>query len=260
MEVGEEDIYPPPPSFVDEPFDSADPTFTTALDPAIPAIFRDTTPYSQEEPWGIMEGETDRQYQLFSYYRSLGLARTKGEVVKHFRISTNHIYKTAKENDWDARCRAWDMTRERLYTLELMEETREMAKAHGNIARKGVLALASVFEALVSRMEEDPERWADELAEMSTKQMMLIAQRSAQVIPNLMNAERLSRGMPTELVATHATADVNVNVQTTDDLAAILSGLFGAIGPGRNGDGSEGSAEIVDAVVVDDGSGEDPPY
>lgn len=206
-----------------------------------------------------MEGETEREYQLFSYYRSLGLGRVKTEVAKHFEISNVHIYRTAKANDWDGRVRAWDIFRERIYTAELTEETREMAKVQASIARKGLMALGSAFEELVSRME-DPERWQDELAEIPTKQLMMIAQRSAQVIPNLMNAERLSRGMPTEITATHTTVDHNVNVQTTDDLAAILTGLFGAIGPGRDDAYSTSDEDVVDAVVVDDRGGEDSPH
>lgn len=250
--MGEEvDLSPPPPSFVDKAFDTAD-------DPAIPAVYRDLIPYSVEEPWGMMEGEREREYQLFSYYRSLGLGRVKGEVAKHFEISGPYIYRIAKENDWDSRVRAWDIFRERIYTAELTEETREMAKVQANIARKGLMALGSAFEALVTRMEADPELWQQELDEIPTKQLMMIAQRSAQVIPNLMNAERLSRGMPTDIIATHTVVDHNVNVQTSDDLFAILTGLFGAIGPGRDGSIGTSEEDVIDAVVVDDRSGEDP--
>lgn len=206
----------------------------------------------------MMEGETEREYQLFSYYRSMGLGRVKGEVAKHFEISGPYIYRAAKDNDWDGRVRAWDIFRERIYTAELTEETREMAKVQANIARKGLMALGSAFEALVTRMEADPELWQAELDEIPTKQLIMIAQRSAQVIPNLMNAERLSRGMPTDIIATHTTVDHNVNLQTTDDLAAILTGLFGAIGPGRQYVDGTSVEDVDDAVVVDDRGGEDP--
>lgn len=205
----------------------------------------------------MMEGETDREYQLFSYYRSLGLGRVKSEVSKHFEVASPYIYRVAKENDWDGRVRAWDIFRERIYSAELIEETREMAKVQASIARKGLMALGSAFEELVTRME-NPEVWQEELAEIPTKQLMMIAQRSAQVIPNLMNAERLSRGMPTEIVSTHTTVDHNVNVQTTDDLALILAGLFGAIGPGREYVDGTPTQDVVDAVVIDDRGGEDP--
>lgn len=207
----------------------------------------------------MMEGETEREYQLFSYYRALGLGRVKSEVSDHFEVAAPYIYRTAKANDWDGRVRAWDIFRERIYSAELIEETREMAKVQASIARKGLMALGSAFEELVTRME-NPEVWQEELAEIPTKQLMMIAQRSAQVIPNLMNAERLSRGMPTEITATHTTVDHNVNVQTTDDLAAILTGLFGAIGPGRDDADLTSAFDVVDAVVVDDRGGEDPAY
>lgn len=249
IEIGEDEIYPPLPNGKAKPLDTS-----VALD--VSTAFLDATPYSIEEPWGLMEGESSRDYQLFSHYRAQGLGRVKLQVAKHFKLSPPVIYRAAEANDWDHRCRAWDVYREKIYTAELVEQTRDMAKVHSNVARKGILALASAFENLVERMEADPELWKAGLEEIPTKQLMTIAQRSAQVIPNLMNAERLSRGMPTELISTHSTVDHNVNLQTTDDLALLLAGLFGAIGGRENADGSDRPYEVIDAVVIDDGGGE----
>lgn len=259
MEVGEDDLYPPPPNGQVTPFDGSDPNFL-ATNPALPVdatYLPDVTPYSTDEPWGMMEGETARDYQLFSYFRALGLSRTKGEVAKHFEISSNYVYRCSSENDWDSRVRAWDVYREKIYTLGIVEETRGMAEIHGRVAAEGILALASAFQELVSRMNGDPELWKDELAEIPTKQLIGIAQRSAQVIPNLMNAERLSRGLPTEISAqlNLSRSESTITLQSTDDLAEILSGLFGVIG-NRGSAESERSEEVIDAVVVDDGDGE----
>ena len=253
MEVGEENLYPDPPTGKTAPLDTS-----TVLD--ISTVFLDATPYSAEEPWGLMEGESAREYQFFSHYRAQGLGRVKNQVAKYFNISPSLIYPIAAKNDWDNRCRAWDVYREKIYTMELIEETRDMAKVHATIARKGVLALGSAFENLVERMEADPELWKAELADIPTKQLITLAQRSAQVIPNLMNAERLSRGMPTELISTHSTVDQRITVQTTDDLALILSGLFGALGGREDDAGTDRPLQIIDTVGDDVGSGEDSAY
>lgn len=249
MEMGEDELYPSPPDGKAALLDTS-----VALD--VSTAFLDATPYSTDEPWGLMEGESSLHYQYFSHYRAQGLGRVKLQVAKHFGIGPQVIYNTAKDNDWDNRCRAWDVYREKVYTMALIEETREMATVHANVARKGVLALASAFENLVERMEADPELWKAELEEIPTKQLITIAQRSAQVIPNLMNAERLSRGMPTELISTHSTHDHTVTLQSTDDLALLLAGLFGAIGGRTDADGSDRPVEIIDAVVIDERGGE----
>lgn len=255
MEMGEDDLYPPLPDGKAAPLDTSDPSVTSvALE--VSTAFLDATPYSVEEPWGLMEGEASRDYQYFSHYRAQGLGRVKLQVAKHFAVSPPVIYRVAKDNDWDNRCRAWDVYREKIYTAEIVEETREMARVHANIARKGIVALGSAWENLIERMESDPELWRAELEEIPTKQLITIAQRSAQVIPNLMNAERLSRGMPTELISTHSTHDHTVTLQSTDDLALLLAGLFGAIGGRADADGSDRPVEIIDAVVIDERGGE----
>lgn len=253
MELGEDDLYPDPPNGKTVPLDTS-----VALD--ISTSFLDASPYSAAEPWGLMDGESSHEYQYFAHYRAQGLGRVKNRVATHFEVSPAAIYRVAEKNDWDNRCRAWDVYREQIYTAERIEETRDMAKVHANIARKGIIALASAWEHLVGRMEADPELWKAELEEIPTKQLIVLAQRSAQVLPNLMNAERLSRGMPTELISTHSTVDQRITVQTTDELALILGGLFGALGGRQNDDGPDRPLQIIDAVGDDVGSGEDTAY
>lgn len=206
----------------------------------------DIEPFSEDEPWGIMATETDREYALFSHYRSLGITRTRTATAKHFSISTVHISKVSKERNWDARCRAWDDYREKIYTAELIMGVKEMAHKHAEIAREGVTALATTFEAIVSQLanEEDREQFLAQLAELPVKTQLAIAQRSAQVIPNLMSAERLSRGLPTEISAELHLTDARVTIQTTDDLYAIISGLAGPLAVARSSDPEEEIIEV----------------
>jgi len=188
-------------------------------------------PYSEDEPWGRMATETPREYQLFDFYRSLGLMRQKTAVAEHFGLSRNSIQMIAHGKNWDIRCRAWDDKLERIYTTELLLSVKDMAEIHAEKARAGIEALSVIFTAIGEQMT-DPTELAflmDELKTLPIKTQMQIAKGAAQVMPNLMGAERLARGLPTELSATIGMTEHRVTIQTTDDLATIIGGLIGPL-------------------------------
>lgn len=224
----------------------ADPEPTFANFPAtkkdLPA---DIEPFSQEEPWGIMFTESSRTYQLFDHYRSLGITRTHRAVADFFDLSRQYVDQVATKFNWETRVRAWDDYRERVYTTELLLGVKEMAHKHAEVAAQGVAALATAFSGIVESMADPDSREAflAEIAELPVRTQLALAQGSARVIPGLMNAERLSRGLPTEISAELRVSEARVTIQTTDDLADILLGIAGPLAVSRSGD-SEG--EIVD--------------
>lgn len=203
-------------------------------------------PFSEAEPWGKMINETPREYELFSQYRSQGIARTKRATARHFDLSSIRITKVATSRNWDARVKAWDDYRERVYTMELIQGTKEMAHKHAEIARSGIEALSVAFAGIVEAManEDDRDALLAELADMPAKHQIALAQGSARVIPNLMNAERLSRGLPTEISQEFHTHDARVTIQTTDDLADILAGIAGPLAVSRSGEPEEEIIEV----------------
>ena len=188
-------------------------------------------PYSEDEPWGRMATETPRDYDMFSYYRSLGITRQKTQVAEKFGLTRNTIAMAAHKRNWDARCRAWDEKLERIYTTELILGVKEMAAIHAEKARAGIEALSVVFTAIQEQVS-DPTELAylmDEIKTLPIKTQMAMAKGAAQVMPNLMGAERLARGLPTELTAAIGLNEHRVTIQSVDDLATIISGLAPAL-------------------------------
>lgn len=220
-----------------------------------PALLPDVLPYSEEEPWGRYENETAREYELFDAFLNLGLTRTRQKVVEKFKISRAHVDRVAKEFNWEDRATSFDDVKERVYTTTRLEEVRDMAKYHAAIARKGVVALASSFEALIHRMEKEPDKWAEELSDMSVRTLFSLAHKSAQVLPNLMNAERLSQGLPTEVHGNLSITDHRITITTSDDIAGIVAVLANALG--QNGDSEEGVL-VIDGREIEAGEGADP--
>lgn len=207
----------------------------------------DIVPFSEYEPWGKMETETGRDYELFSEYRASGMSRTFTATGKHFSITQVYISKVARKHDWVDRVRAWDQYREQIYTTEVIESIRKMAHDHADIANRGIKALSMVFDELIERMENDPLH-EEELAAIGFRSLFALAEKAARAVPNLMNAERLSRGLPTEISANITVKENRIVIQTTEELAEIVQGLGGvldAIGEIDEGD------DIIDVSAIE---------
>lgn len=247
LDEADEWPYPDP----DEAFTAPGPPLDDAIPPDASITYLDDplkdpefVLFSEDEPWGKMSNESDRQYRYFFDYRNLGIAREFKTIAKRFNVSAGHIGQVAKENRWEERVLAWDLLRERIYTKEMLMGVRQMAQEHVKIAGDGLKAMAAAFNAISRRQQRDPAGFDAELDTMPIKSLITIAQRSAQVVPSLMAAERLARNMPTELVAVQIDQKVTVSVA---DLTDIVKGLASSLPP-RDDSGSD----IVDAEVVDD--------
>lgn len=210
----------------------------------MPEAPAELVPYSEFEPWGKMDEETDRDYELFSHYLASGLGRTYGATARHFQISQAYISKRAHKHDWPDRVKAWDDYREMVYTSLVIEKTKKMAEEHAGIAAKGIAALAIVFDEILNRAK-DPELMKLELEEMSTRALFGLADKAARALPNLMGAERLSRGLPTELTAEVQVKENRVTVQTTEELSEIINGLQQVLDTGDDD-------EVIDIEEVED--------
>lgn len=202
-------------------------------------------PYSEHEPWGRRSDETDTEYKYFLQYRSQGFNRELQAVAIRFNISRSHVGSTARRLDWHARAVAWDIERERVYTAEMLNGTRQMARKHVKIARKGLKALAMVFDEIDNRMD-DPA-FVAQLSSLPPKTLIALAQRSAAVIPNLMQAERLARNLPTEITSVHV--DHDIRSQSLDDIAEIVAAFVTSVP----------RPQLIEGTVVEDDAGEPGP-
>jgi len=185
----------------------------------------DIIPFSEFEPWGKMEEETGRDYELFSHYRASGLTRSQSATARFFKISQTYVSKVYHKRDWEERAQSWDKYREQVYTTEVIEGVKAMAREHAGIANKGIKALSIVFDELLSRVEDNDPIHQQEIKELGLKPLFALVDKAARAIPNLMNAERLSRGLPTELSAQVIVREDRILVQSTDELAEIVKGL-----------------------------------
>ena len=206
----------------------------------------DTDDDGQPQPWAQLEHETDTQYAHFQFYCSLPLAkRTYAAVAHHYNRKL--MLGIPKDNDWPGRVSAWDQERARIYQIEVWEELQDMGRRHGPILVDAIEAIAIPLQVMAERMRADPEAVLAELGEKNLVQLHAMSIKSARALPNMMQTERLVRGLPTEITHNIQSGKVeHVHTPDLSEVVEILQGLHAA-----------GSLQLDGETVIDVGSEDD---
>ena len=243
---------------IDQTVDLTDEDVGT-VEPAMSDIYRN--------PWDRRDAESDYHWQMFKNYRNGGITRSLKATARWSMKQTwadprvgsdkNGNSLRAKEertramsatHDWPTRVFEFDKEQERQYQLARSESIREMAERHGTIIQDAIKGLMVPIEALNHAIEDDP-LFVQELSKTDKKKLIDLANRASRTIPSLMSAERLARGMPTEIVGGVVEHQVIHSIER-DRIGEVLE-VLGQAGfvPNTLTAGEPGA--VVDAEVVD---------
>ncbi len=240
---------------------------TDDLDQSVLAVPISDVVNEYQNPWDRLPDETNYKWDLFCHYRDSGLQRTfiataaygeslfkewrensKGTGDKPRTKSRNRISRYSTKHRWKERAYAYDKEQERLYQLARSEAIRDMAARHETVIEKAIDGLMAPIEALSTAMATDPD-FVSNLSKTDAKKLIDLSNRAARTIPSLMAAERLARGMPTEIVGGVVEHQHVVSVER-DQIGEIL-GVLERAGVLDVGGSDSDFGEIVDAEVVD---------
>ncbi len=216
------------------------------------------------EPWDRQEDESDYMWELFKHYRNYGLKRSyretaewvmnnKARWVDHKKVKVGlsytkpNISSYGRKHRWRERVFKYDQEQERLYQLARSESIREMADRHAANIVDAIEGLMVPTRALAVAMEED-EDFLSKLSNTNANKLVAMVTSAARTMPNLMNAERLARGMPTEIIG--GTVEHQHVVVERDQIGEVLA-ILGQAGVLAVGQPDSGPGEIVDAEVVE---------
>ena len=212
-------------------------------------------------PWDRRDDETDTAWELFSHYRDQGPKRTVAGTARHahenhlgnkdlktFDKYRNSVRRYSETKHWSERVFAYDVEQERIYQLARSEAIREMAVRHEVQIEKAINGLMLPIDALTMAMADDPE-FVESLSSFDKKKLIQLANLAARTIPSLMAAERLSRGMPTEIVS-GVVEHQHVTSVDRDQIGEILA-VLGQAGVLDVAGTDIESGNIVDAEVVE---------
>ena len=208
--------------------------------------------------WERQINESARDFDLFRAYRDMGTARSHSKVAEQVGMTTMSVSQVASRRNWTERIRRFEMWQDQLYQDTLRQETLDMARRHAVEAQKTLDALMAPIRALQDRINENPELVQAELEDKDIKVLMGMVQQSARVMPSTMNAERLARGLPTEITQTEGTIHHEVDHGNTERLTDIILALKAADlldGPAPARD----VGEIIDAEGYEVDPGDPPP-
>jgi hypothetical protein len=133
------------------------------------------------EAWDRIGGESSRAFELFAYYRDEGLNRSLRKTAEAFNVSTRLLEKMSSRHSWQMRVRAWDREQDRQRQLDNRVAQRVMADRHAALA---TLAQQKALERLQALKPN----------ELTPTEAMRLLEMGVRI-------ERLSRGVPTEHVA-----------------------------------------------------------
>lgn len=220
-------------------------------------------PADYVEPWNRQPDETPTAWKYFKHYRDQGLGRTHAVTAEHYGVSRSTINNTyARPYKWADRIRAWDRYQDTIYQQQRVQGIREMADRHTDQVMAAIESLLLPGQALALRVADDPDFLAS-LSKSDAKKLIQLHQASSRVLPNMFAAERLARGMPTELVEHTGEVGLVSHDYSRDQVAEIIvalggTGALAALGGEGAGDERGGAGEpegIVDAEIVDEDPG-----
>jgi len=155
-----------------------------------------------ETIWDQLEKETPLAYEAFCSYLALGPGRTLKAAAEnlHGDDSTKRsrsFSRWSSQNNWVNRARAWDRAMAREKHQEALKERRrqgrKMADRHANNIQGLMGVLLEPAKILADKLGDKKEQ--DKLKKLSPKVLVSLAIGTGKVMPGLLKAERLSRGV-----------------------------------------------------------------
>ena len=193
-------------------------------------------------PWDKLPHESSKAYRAFATYRDAGRRRSQA-YVRGKGVSIANTWPA--QFRWTVRTRLFDE-----YTIaeEMIEQgkiNREVRSRHAEQTQDALNGLMAPFIEFQRRYDEEPEQLQEAMSKMTAPKLMATMQASARVLQPLMNAERLSQDLPTEMIETHVQGQITV--QDSPEAVIELLGILEETGIGAAIFGTGPVIDIVEA-------------
>lgn len=179
------------------------------------------------DPWERQPTEGDERWRTFQAYRDMGVPRSLRRLAEQLGCNPSLLTQRSREDDWQARIAAWDLEQDRQRREALRAGNIAAGERHATIAASGLQAASAVNLAWLNRVGKETER----LQSMPFDELSDLMVRVNRVVPRLVVAERLARGMSTEHTEHSGSVDVHreqVERWSDAELDAFLLGASSA--------------------------------
>lgn len=175
------------------------------------------------EPWDRRADETDPAWEAFIVYRDLGLQRSQNKAAELLAKSRQMLSQWSIRHDWSDRAAAWDLEQDRQRREAMRVENIAAGQRHARQAARH-LEVGEAFAAELLRRLEVGEL---ELKSLPRDELVDAVVKLGRVLPRLVIAERLARGMSTENVELAGSIELareRADRMTNDELEALIFG------------------------------------
>jgi hypothetical protein len=184
-------------------------------------------------PWDQQPGEGAKPFAAFVVYRDM-TPRTLAETARVRSRSLTLMARWSKQHNWVERAKAWDREQDRRKQVERTraqaDDVRKMYDRHSQQVQAAVQALMLPVMAVLRRMQDPTtQQQIMTMADTDLSFVLQLAQRSAAVLPNLMEVERLIRGEPGVIEEHRHEVSITDNVISDPRAAELATELFGRI-------------------------------
>lgn len=171
------------------------------------------------DPWEQQPGESDRNFAAFAYYRDLGRRRSVPQAAELIGLSPHYLYNLAKVNKWTARAKDWDTEQDRLYSLTVVDQRKDMMSRH-------VKASRALMDKALARLNQL------DISRISPHALILMIDTAAKIERAALGLEDASTRMITATATTARTTDAAGNEVTEMrvDVGVMHENIMAGIG------------------------------
>jgi len=215
-------------------------------------------------PWERMPGETNKAFKAFCVYRDLRQNRSFGALLNKLgKKSKTQFAIWSKKYNWQARVRAFDDDEDRKNRIRQQENIQRMNERQAQQAETFQRIIFLPVTAFSERLKKDKDNKTpaiEDLNKLSTLELIELIIQVSKSFGNLVNIERIARGMPTEIGRNENTVIfdnkkdkfgelISSNEKTTNALFEFLD----AVGNSQNGEPSN-NGNVYNEGTLSNGS------
>lgn len=156
-------------------------------------------------PWTQQPEESPEAFEAFVIYRDLGTRRSQARVASELGKDKSLISRWSREWSWRERIWHWAREVDRRRREELLELSVEMSERHIRQLRALSEIVSRPAIDMLRELQDNPQLVRDIMRDDPARGLEII-QQAARILPELMKAERLALGQPTEI---HQGTDLN---------------------------------------------------
>lgn len=155
---------------------------------------------TDKQPWEMQEGESAKAFEAFTVYRDLGPNRSFTKAGAILNKSNQLMSRWASAYKWQMRVMAWDAELDRIKRELKFKEIEDMHQRHAKHAQSietSAMVPIQSFLKKVQKLQRTNEE--TDFDKMNIRDLFKLVKDIAHLMPKIMDAERKSRGEPTDI-------------------------------------------------------------